>query len=43
MGVAVQRGKTLTRDGLGEYYRQMISESPEEPWQMTQVLRDRNA
>ena len=39
MGVAVQRGKTL--DGLGEYYRQMISESPEEPVDVTQVLRDR--
>ena len=39
MGVAVQRGKTL--DGLGEYYRQMISESSEEPVDVTQVLRDR--
>lgn len=39
MGVAVQRGKTL--DGLGEYYRQMISESSEEPVDVAQVLRDR--
>lgn len=38
-GVEVQRGPTL--DGLGEYYRQMITESDAEPVDVVQVLRDR--
>src|ERR1700709_2406165 len=37
-GVTVQRGHTL--DGLGKYYRETIEESPEEPVDVVQVLRD---
>ncbi len=38
LGVQVQRGPTL--DGLGKYYRETIEESPAEPVDVTQVLRD---
>ncbi len=38
VGVTVQRGPTF--DGLGKYYRQVIEESPEEPVDVAQVLRD---
>lgn len=38
-GVTVQRGPTM--DGLGEYYRQMITESSEEAVDVTQVLKDK--
>ncbi|MEV0197993.1 inositol-3-phosphate synthase [Nonomuraea sp. NPDC050691] len=37
-GVVVQRGHTF--DGLGEYYREIIEESDEEPVDVVQVLRD---
>jgi myo-inositol-1-phosphate synthase len=37
-GVTVQRGPTA--DGLGTYYRQVITESAEEPVDVAQVLRD---
>ena len=37
-GVTVQRGPT--GDGLGEYYRQVITESDAEPVDVAQVLRD---
>ncbi|MFB4276263.1 MULTISPECIES: inositol-3-phosphate synthase [unclassified Nonomuraea] len=37
-GVTVQRGHTF--DGLGEYYREIIEESDEEPVDVVQVLRD---
>jgi myo-inositol-1-phosphate synthase len=40
-GVTVQRGRTL--DGLGTYYRDMITESEYEPVDVTQVLRDTRA
>lgn len=39
LGVTVQRGPT--HDGLGEYYRQMIEESDQEPVDVAQVLRER--
>jgi myo-inositol-1-phosphate synthase len=38
LGVEVLRGPTL--DGFGEYYRQTCEESPVEPVDVTQVLRD---
>jgi myo-inositol-1-phosphate synthase len=38
-GVVVQRGRTL--DGLGEYYRQVVTESDEPEADVTEVLRDR--
>jgi len=38
-GVTVQRGRTL--DGLGEFYRQVVTESDEPEVDVTQVLRDR--
>jgi myo-inositol-1-phosphate synthase len=38
MGVTVQRGPTL--DGLGKYYRATIEESPAEPVDIAQALRD---
>ncbi|HEY3143543.1 MAG TPA: inositol-3-phosphate synthase, partial [Acidimicrobiales bacterium] len=41
LGVTVQRGPTF--DGFGEYYRQVCEESPEEPVDVTQVLRDTQA
>src|SRR6266436_5771062 len=37
-GVIVQRGPTM--DGLGEYYREIISESDEDPVDVTAVLRE---
>jgi myo-inositol-1-phosphate synthase len=37
LGVSVQRGPTL--DGLGKYYRQTIEESPLEPVDVAQALR----
>jgi myo-inositol-1-phosphate synthase len=37
-GVTVQRGPTA--DGLGTYYRQVITESTEKPVDIAQVLRD---
>jgi myo-inositol-1-phosphate synthase len=37
-GVIVQRGHTL--DGLGKYYREMITESDEEPVDVVAALRD---
>jgi myo-inositol-1-phosphate synthase len=40
-GVVVQRGRTL--DGLGAYYREMITESDAPEADVTQVLRDSKA
>ena len=40
-GVIVQRGHTL--DGLGEYYRDMITESDEPPVDVVRVLRETQA
>jgi myo-inositol-1-phosphate synthase len=40
-GVVVQRGPTY--DGLGEYYREIITESDEEPADVVQVLKDTRA
>jgi myo-inositol-1-phosphate synthase len=40
-GVTVLRGPTL--DGLGKYYRQTIEESPAEPVDVAQALRDSKA
>ncbi|GAA4130566.1 inositol-3-phosphate synthase [Actinomadura keratinilytica] len=40
-GVVVQRGHTY--DGLGEYYRDMIEESAQEPVDVVQVLKDTKA
>ncbi|MER6952019.1 inositol-3-phosphate synthase [Nonomuraea sp. NPDC000554] len=37
-GVTVQRGHTF--DGLGEYYREIIEESDEQPVDVVKVLRD---
>jgi len=41
IGVEVQRGPTL--DGLNKYYREMIEESPAEPADVVQMLRDTGA
>ena len=41
IGVTVQRGPTF--DGLGKYYRLTIEESPAEPVDVVQVLRDTRA
>jgi myo-inositol-1-phosphate synthase len=41
IGVTVQRGPTL--DGLGKYYRATIEESPGEPVDVAQALRDTGA
>jgi myo-inositol-1-phosphate synthase len=41
LGVTVQRGPTL--DGLGKYYREVVEESPQEPVDVAQVLRDTRA
>jgi myo-inositol-1-phosphate synthase len=41
LGIGVQRGPTF--DGLGKYYRQTIEESPAEPVDIVQVLRDSRA
>jgi myo-inositol-1-phosphate synthase len=38
LGVTVSRGPTY--DGLGEYYREIISESDEQPVDVVQVLKD---
>ncbi|MDP1819423.1 MAG: inositol-3-phosphate synthase [Acidimicrobiales bacterium] len=38
LGVEVQRGPTF--DGFGEFYRQVAEESPAEPVDVAQVLRD---
>ncbi|HEX5497244.1 MAG TPA: inositol-3-phosphate synthase [Mycobacteriales bacterium] len=38
LDVTVQRGHTL--DGLGEYYRQIVEESDEEPVDVVRVLRE---
>ncbi len=40
-GVTVQRGPTM--DGLGEYYQEMISESPDPAVDVVQALRDSRA
>ena len=40
-GVTVQRGHTL--DGLGKYYREMVTESDETPVDVVQVLKDTGA
>ncbi|HEU5473069.1 MAG TPA: inositol-3-phosphate synthase [Actinophytocola sp.] len=41
LGVTVQRGHTL--DGLGEYYREMIDESDDEPVDVVAALRESGA
>jgi myo-inositol-1-phosphate synthase len=41
LGVTVQRGRTL--DGLGTYYREMVTESDEPEADVVQVLRDTGA
>ncbi len=41
LGVTVRRGPTL--DGLSSYYRDVIDESPAEPCDVAQVLRDTRA
>ena len=41
LGVQVQRGPTF--DGLGEFYREMIEESPAEPVDIARALRDSGA
>src|ERR1700687_51438 len=41
LGVQVQRGPTF--DGLGEFYRDMVEESPWEPVDVAQALRDAKA
>jgi myo-inositol-1-phosphate synthase len=41
VGVTVLRGPTL--DGLSKYYREVVEESPAEPCDVTQVLRDTRA
>jgi len=41
VGVTVQRGPTL--DGLSKYYREVVEESPTEPVDVAQALRDARA
>src|SRR6266487_5646337 len=41
LGVTVQRGHTL--DGLGEYYRESIADSDEDPVDVVRVLRESGA
>jgi myo-inositol-1-phosphate synthase len=41
LGVQVQRGPTF--DGLGEFYRDVVEESPAEPVNVAQALRDAKA
>ena len=41
LGVTVQRGPTF--DGLGRYYREVVEESPAEPVDVAQALRDSRA
>ncbi|HVZ80800.1 MAG TPA: inositol-3-phosphate synthase [bacterium] len=38
LGVTVQRGPTL--DGLGKYYREVVTEAPGKPVDVAQVLKD---
>jgi len=40
-GITVQRGPTM--DGLGEYYREIITESDEQPVDVTAALREARA
>src|SRR5580692_11851518 len=40
-GVTVQRGPTF--DGLGKYYKELVEESPAEPVDVAQALRDAKA
>ena len=41
LGVLVQRGPTF--DGLGKFYREVVEESPAEPVDVAQALRDARA
>lgn len=41
LGIDVKRGPTM--DGLGKYYRQVVEESPLEPVDVAQVLKDSGA
>ena len=41
LGVTVQRGPTF--DGLGHYYREMVEESPAEPVDVAEALREARA
>jgi myo-inositol-1-phosphate synthase len=41
LGIQVQRGPTF--DGLGEFYKEIVEESPAEPVDVAQVLRDTRA
>src|SRR6204780_2170863 len=41
VGVTVQRGPTF--DGLGRYYKEVVEESPAEPVDVAQALRDARA
>ncbi|MBP2321900.1 myo-inositol-1-phosphate synthase [Kibdelosporangium banguiense] len=41
LGVTVQRGHTL--DGLGDYYREIITEADEDPVDVVQVLKESGA
>ena len=41
LGVLVQRGPTF--DGLGKFYREVVEESPAEPIDVAQALRDSRA
>src|SRR5579872_6002530 len=41
LGITVERGPTL--DGLGKYYREVVEESPSQPVDVAQVLRDTGA
>ncbi len=41
LGVHVQRGPTF--DGLGQFYRELVEESPAEPVDVAQALRDARA
>ncbi len=41
IGVSVQRGPTF--DGLGQYYREVVTESDEQPVDVAQALRDARA
>ena len=41
LGVKVYRGPTL--DGLGKYYREVVTESPEKPVEVAQILKETRA
>jgi len=41
LGVKVQRGPTL--DGLGKFYREVVTESPEKPVDVARVLKETHA